>query len=224
MSPTTISPMSMRLSCTHMQACPARLLIADDDVAVRSVLTDFLGADYECQTVGSAEGALELLESGEYQIVLSDISMEGMSGLDLIPRVRELSPDLLALADGSQTSLVNVIIQQNVTPQTSLLDVVFSLVRLVTEVGGSVTGNFVRLGAVSARVPAKSLRELAASSEVRYVSPDRPLGAAGHVETPTGVSNVRTQTTSGLLGVLAGDANVRAQTTLAGGDETPCMR
>ena len=103
MLPTTISPMSMRLSCTHMQACPARLLVADDDLAVRSVLTDFLSADYECEAVGSAEGALELLESGEYQIVLSDISMEGMSGLELIPRVRDLSPDtLVIMVSGSQ--------------------------------------------------------------------------------------------------------------------------
>ncbi|MET0647464.1 MAG: HD domain-containing phosphohydrolase [Pyrinomonadaceae bacterium] len=95
--------MSMRMSCTHMQACPARLLIADDDEAVRSVLVDFLSADYECEAVGSAEGALELLESGEYQIVLSDISMEGMSGLELIPRVRDLSPDtLVIMVSGSQ--------------------------------------------------------------------------------------------------------------------------
>jgi putative nucleotidyltransferase with HDIG domain len=91
------------MSCTHMQAYPARLLIADDDVAVRSVLTDFLSADYECEAVGSAEGALALLESGEYQIVLSDISMEGMSGLELIPRVRDLSPDtLVIMVSGSQ--------------------------------------------------------------------------------------------------------------------------
>jgi putative nucleotidyltransferase with HDIG domain len=86
-----------------MPAYPARLLIADDDVAVRSVLTDFLSADYECEAVGSAEGALALLESGEYQIVLSDISMEGMSGLELIPRVRDLSPDtLVIMVSGSQ--------------------------------------------------------------------------------------------------------------------------
>jgi response regulator RpfG family c-di-GMP phosphodiesterase len=86
-----------------LQACPPRLLVADDDAAVRSVLAEMLCADYECESVGSAEEALELLESGEFQLVLSDIAMPGMSGLELIPRVRELSPDTLVIVvSGSQ--------------------------------------------------------------------------------------------------------------------------
>ncbi|HEX7315100.1 MAG TPA: HD domain-containing phosphohydrolase [Pyrinomonadaceae bacterium] len=102
MSPP-MSPMSMRMSCTPLPACPARLLVADDDVAVRSVLSEFLSADYECEAVGSAEEALRRLESGEFQLVLSDLAMPGMSGLELIPRVRELSPDTLVIVvSGSQ--------------------------------------------------------------------------------------------------------------------------
>ena len=98
-----MSPMSMRMSCTPLQACPARLLVADDDVAVRSVLAEFLSADYECEAVGSAEEALGLLKTGNFQLVVSDIRMEGMSGLELIPRVRELSPDTLVIVvSGSQ--------------------------------------------------------------------------------------------------------------------------
>jgi response regulator RpfG family c-di-GMP phosphodiesterase len=93
----------MRMSCTSLQACPARLLVADDDVAVRSVLEELLSAEYECEAVGSAEEALGLLESGEFQLVLSDLAMPGMSGLDLIPRVRALSPDTLVIVvSGSQ--------------------------------------------------------------------------------------------------------------------------
>jgi response regulator RpfG family c-di-GMP phosphodiesterase len=91
------------MSCTPLQACPARLLVADDDVAVRSVLAEFLSADYECEAVGSAEEALGLLKTGNFQLVVSDIRMEGMSGLELIPRVRELSPDTLVIVvSGSQ--------------------------------------------------------------------------------------------------------------------------
>jgi subtilisin family serine protease len=114
----------------------------------------------------------------------------------------KLSPDLLTLADGSQSGSVNVIVQQNGTSQKSLLGAVLNLVNLVKAVGGRVTGSFGKLGVVSARVPARSLWDLASRSEVRYVSPDRALGASGHVETTTGVSNVRTQTTSSLLGLL----------------------
>src|SRR5215207_5245582 len=102
MSPP-MSPMSMRMSCTPLPACPARLLVADDDAAVRSVLDDFLSAEYECEAVGSAEEALRCLESGDFQLVLSDIAMPGMSGLELIPRVCELSPDTLVIVvSGSQ--------------------------------------------------------------------------------------------------------------------------
>ncbi|MFL6257861.1 MAG: S8 family serine peptidase [Pyrinomonadaceae bacterium] len=114
----------------------------------------------------------------------------------------KLSPDLRALADGAQSGSVNVIVQQVSPTQKTLLDSIFNLVGLVNAAGGRVTGNFLRLGAVSARVPAKSLRDLAARSEVRYVSPDRELGAAGHIETTTGAANVRTQTSYTLLGLL----------------------
>jgi response regulator RpfG family c-di-GMP phosphodiesterase len=98
-----MSTMGMRTSCAPLQACAARLLVADDDAAVRSVLEELLCAEYECESVGSAEEALAALGSGEFQLVLSDIAMPGMSGLELIPRVRERSPDTLVIVvSGSQ--------------------------------------------------------------------------------------------------------------------------
>jgi len=91
------NPMSMRMSCTPVPAHGARVLITDDDAGVRGVLEEFLSLEYECEAVGSAEEALRLLETGDFRLVLSDISMQGMSGLELIPRVRELSPDTLVI-------------------------------------------------------------------------------------------------------------------------------
>ena len=114
----------------------------------------------------------------------------------------KLSPDLLALADGSHSGSVNVIIQQGGSSQRSVPEAVFNVVKVVGSVGGRVTGSFLKLGAVSARVPAQSLRALAARSEVLYVSPDRALAAGGHVETTTGTAAVRTQTNYALLGLL----------------------
>jgi putative nucleotidyltransferase with HDIG domain len=101
--PPPMSPMSMRMSCAPLRARPARLLVADDDAAVRSVLEELLCAEYECEAVGSGEEALGLLKSGEFQLVVSDIAMSGMSGLELSARVRELSPDTLVIVvSGSQ--------------------------------------------------------------------------------------------------------------------------
>ncbi|HVF68184.1 MAG TPA: HD domain-containing phosphohydrolase [Pyrinomonadaceae bacterium] len=81
----------------------ARLLIVDDDSCVRSILREFLSAEYECECVGSAEEALALVARGDFALVISDIHMRGMSGIEMIPRVHELSPDtLIVMVSGSQ--------------------------------------------------------------------------------------------------------------------------
>ena len=82
----------------------ARILVADDEPEIRHVLADLLSPLYDCEAVGSAEEALELLGGGAYDLVISDIMMGGMSGLELIPRVRELSPDtVVIMISGVQT-------------------------------------------------------------------------------------------------------------------------
>jgi response regulator RpfG family c-di-GMP phosphodiesterase len=82
----------------------ARILVADDEPEIRHVLSDLLSPLYDCAAVGSAEEALELLREGGYDLVISDIMMGGMSGLELIPRVRELSPDtVVIMISGVQT-------------------------------------------------------------------------------------------------------------------------
>jgi len=95
--------MSLPKNFIDGRARGARLLIADDDAGVRGVLQEFLCAEYECEAVESAEEVLALLEAGEFSLVLSDIAMEGMSGLELVPRVKALAPDtLVILVSGSQ--------------------------------------------------------------------------------------------------------------------------
>jgi response regulator RpfG family c-di-GMP phosphodiesterase len=81
----------------------ARLLIVDDDPGVREILLEFLGCRYECSGVGSAVEALALLTAERFEIVVTDIAMPRMSGLEMIPHVRELAPDTLVLmVSGSQ--------------------------------------------------------------------------------------------------------------------------
>ena len=82
----------------------ARILVADDEPEIRHVLSDLLSPLYDCDAVGSAEEAVECLRGGAYDLVISDIMMGGMSGLDLIPRVKELSPDtVVIMISGVQT-------------------------------------------------------------------------------------------------------------------------
>ncbi|MGH9944857.1 MAG: HD domain-containing phosphohydrolase [Pyrinomonadaceae bacterium] len=81
----------------------ARILIADDELSIREILYDLLCDEYHCMTVSSAEEALERLRGAEFELVLSDISMGGMSGLDMLPRVREMRPDtVVVMISGAQ--------------------------------------------------------------------------------------------------------------------------
>lgn len=81
-----------------------RLLIVDDEVEVRSVLRDLLSDAYQCAEAASAEEALVELRDRDYQLVISDITMSGMTGLEMIPRVKVISPDtVIVMISGMQT-------------------------------------------------------------------------------------------------------------------------
>ena len=81
-----------------------RLLIVDDEAEVRSVLNDLLGDTYQCSQAPSAEEALAQLRERDYQLVISDITMSGMSGLEMIPHVKVISPDtVIVMISGMQT-------------------------------------------------------------------------------------------------------------------------
>jgi diguanylate cyclase (GGDEF)-like protein len=82
----------------------ARILIVDDEPVVRRVVHDILRDDYECTEAGSAEEALALLRGEKFALVLSDIKMGGMSGLELIPHALTSAPDtVVMMISGEQT-------------------------------------------------------------------------------------------------------------------------
>lgn len=70
----------------------AVLLIVDDDETVRDSLRDLFDGEHRCDTVGTAEEAMKLLEIGEYDAVLTDISMPGLSGVELLGVLRQRQP------------------------------------------------------------------------------------------------------------------------------------
>ena len=87
--PTTVSP---------------RILIVDDEVEITEILADLLSDDYDCLRASSAEEALVRLGEAEFHLVISDITMPGMSGLEMIPHVKKLSPDtVVVMISGMQT-------------------------------------------------------------------------------------------------------------------------
>lgn len=70
-----------------------RILIVDDEAHVRNILREILGGNQECVEAGSAEEALARLQTETFNLVISDIQMSGISGLEMIPRIVELAPD-----------------------------------------------------------------------------------------------------------------------------------
>lgn len=73
----------------------SRVWIVDDDQAIRWVLERALnGAGIETRSFDSGDRALAELEHSEPQVMISDVRMPGMNGLDLLRAVHESKPDL----------------------------------------------------------------------------------------------------------------------------------
>jgi two-component system response regulator AtoC len=70
----------------------ATLLIVDDDTLIRDTLHELLSPSHECHTADRAEQALAYLDIENYDAVLTDISMPGLSGRELLNYVQEKHP------------------------------------------------------------------------------------------------------------------------------------
>jgi ActR/RegA family two-component response regulator len=70
-----------------------RLLVVDDDEVFREELSTFLGDEgHQVESAPSARKALEVLETGERDIVFTDLKMPRQSGLDLLREIRQRWP------------------------------------------------------------------------------------------------------------------------------------
>ena len=76
----------------------ARVLVVDDERSMQEFLEIFLrGEGYEVTTAGDVASARALLESDEFDVVVTDIQMPGGSGLDLLHAARDASPDTMVI-------------------------------------------------------------------------------------------------------------------------------
>lgn len=71
----------------------SRVLIVDDDDAIRDTLYELLSEQFICLTAETAEKAFARLEADSYDVVLTDISMPGLSGLELLGHIRQKYPE-----------------------------------------------------------------------------------------------------------------------------------
>src|SRR5437588_94727 len=93
---------------------PARILIVDDHPLTREALASLLGA-HGLDVIGCAsDGAEAIAEAGRLQpdLVLLDLSMPGLGGLQALPRLREAAPEcevVVLTADGTEENLLAAI-------------------------------------------------------------------------------------------------------------------
>jgi DNA-binding NtrC family response regulator len=71
-----------------------KILVVDDDQQMRLDLTEILSMEgYDVDSAGSGEEALKFIQRNGYDIVISDLKMPGMNGLELLARIKELKTD-----------------------------------------------------------------------------------------------------------------------------------
>ncbi|MHB8521213.1 MAG: PAS domain-containing hybrid sensor histidine kinase/response regulator [Limisphaerales bacterium] len=71
----------------------AKILIVDDEKSIRRTLSEFLRADgYEVTEAAEAEAALEQLQAAEFDVVVTDIIMPRVTGVELLRRIHNTAP------------------------------------------------------------------------------------------------------------------------------------
>ncbi len=75
-----------------------RVLVVDDDRGVREALAEFLETlDYSVHTAEDGQDALKKFKQDEIDIILADLIMPNMDGMELLKRIRELNDDIIFL-------------------------------------------------------------------------------------------------------------------------------
>jgi DNA-binding NtrC family response regulator len=75
-----------------------RVLIVDDETQMRGLLEDLLEGDYQVLTASNGAEALQLLERDGAELIITDLVMPKMNGIDLVMAVRKQYPALKIIA------------------------------------------------------------------------------------------------------------------------------
>src|ERR1700735_3561717 len=86
------------------------ILVADDDRAIRTVLNQALGRlGHDVRTTGNASQLWRWVADGDGDLVITDVIMPDENGLDLIPRIKKLRPDLRVIVMSAQNTLLTAV-------------------------------------------------------------------------------------------------------------------
>jgi two-component system cell cycle response regulator CpdR len=111
----------------------ARILLAEDDTSMREYLQRALQrVGYDVDAVGCGTEAIPLLEAGRYDLLLTDIVMPEMDGIELAQKAAEMDPEIRVMFI---TGFAAVALQSGrAAPEAKMLSKPFHLKDLVAEV------------------------------------------------------------------------------------------
>src|SRR4051795_2604413 len=86
------------------------ILIADDDAAIRTVLNQALSrAGYEVRTTGTAANLWRWVQSGDGDLVITDVVMPDENAFELLPKIKKLRPELPIIVMSAQNTFMTAI-------------------------------------------------------------------------------------------------------------------
>ena len=89
---------------------PGTILVADDDQSIRTVLEQALArANYVVRSTGNAATLYNWVLEGLGDIILTDVVMPDENGLDLLPRIKKIRPELPVVVMSAQNTLLTAI-------------------------------------------------------------------------------------------------------------------
>jgi len=91
-------PVEQKPTLVAKPAVPARLLIIEDEPLIRSSLAEFLEQEgFTVQTAANGATGLQLADKTAFDLVLTDIQMPGMDGVEVLERIQQRNPETFVI-------------------------------------------------------------------------------------------------------------------------------
>ncbi len=91
-------------------AAATTILVADDDRSIRTVLTQALGRlGHDVRSTGNAATLWRWVQDGDGDLVITDVVMPDENGLDLVPRIKRIRPELRVIVMSAQNTLLTAV-------------------------------------------------------------------------------------------------------------------